>query len=261
MPYLEVNDIRLYYEEYGSGKPIIFLSGATGAIDYVENHWTNLTELFYKKYRVILIEHRGHGHTNNPRPYISYELVADDICQFIHKMKISPVHICGLSDGAIIALHIGMTNPHLAHTLICVGANYYNDDLVQLANQCIDTKLIELETPELANLLSDWHDHGKGKDYWRTLIDQLSENLSKHPNYTLKDLKRIPVPTLLISGENDLWANRQQMIDMRQSIPSSEMLIINNAGHEVQYTHPQIVGPAILDFFERNQDFWLTKSY
>lgn len=258
MPYLEVNDIAIYYEESGEGQPIIFLSGATGAIEDKEVHWGILAESFSKQYRTILIEHRGHGRTNNPRDYLTYDLMADDICKFIEKMQISPVHICGLSDGGIIALHIGMTNPYVARTLICVGANYYNDELVRKANEFFDLDL-EKEKPELAAQFSRLHDRNKKPGYWKTLMHQLGTNLAQYPKYTVKDLQKIPVPTLLISGENDLWANRQQMVDMRKHIPISEMLIINNAGHEAQASHSHIVGPAILDFFQRHKDFWWTK--
>ncbi len=260
MPYLDVNDIRIYYEENGTGPAIIFLSGATGAIEDKEVHWSKLAKEFSKKYRTILIEHRGHGRTNNPRDYLSYELIADDICKFIKKMQIGPAHICGLSDGAITALHIGMTNPYLAHSLICLGANYYNDDQVKEANKFANVKKIEEETPELATHLSKLHDRNKQPGYWRTLIEQLASNLAINPQYTEKDLQKIPVPTLLISGENDLWANRQQMIDMRKNIPVSEMLIVNNTGHEAHFSHPQIVGPVILDFLERHKNFWLTSQ-
>jgi pimeloyl-ACP methyl ester carboxylesterase len=259
MPYLEVNDIRMYFEEYGAGQPIIFLSGATGAIEDKENHWGELAKTFSRKYRTILIEHRGHGRTNNPRNYLNYELMADDICKFIEKMQISPAHICGLSDGAIMALHIGMTNPYLAHSLICLGANYYNDELVKEANKFADVQKIEKETPELAVHLANLHDRNKQPGYWRTLVEQLAANLAINPQYTIKDLQKIPVPTLLISGENDLWANHQQMFDMRKNIPVSEMLIVNNAGHEAQFSHPHIVEPVIMDFLARHKDFWLTK--
>lgn len=259
MPYLNTNDISIYYEETGTGEPIVFLSGATGAIEDRENHWGILADQFSKKYRTILVEHRGHGRTHNPRDYLTYELMADDICQFIEKLQIKPARICGLSDGAIIALHIGLTNPYLAHSLVCVGANYYNDESVKIANQFANVEKIEKETPELAKRLAELHDRDKSPGYWRTLIEQLAENLAKNPSYTQKDLQKIPVPTLLISGENDLWANPQQMFDMRRNIPLSEMLIINNGGHEVQSSHPHIAGAAILDFFERHKNFWWTK--
>jgi len=253
MPYAKVNDISMYYEEHGKGQPIIFLHGATGSLDQADNSWKVLSSRFSKKYRTIHVEHRGHGRTNNPRAYITFKLIADDICKFIEKKKLAPVHIAGLSDGAIVGLHISMTRPDLLRTLICVGVNYYNDNLVRKANKFFNVKSIERDEPEFAKLFARIHDHGRYPGYWKTLIEQLTINLAKNPAYTNNQLKKIETPVLLIAGENDLWANRQQMLEMRQYIPYSELLIVNNADHMAQYSHPHIVGPVIMDFLERNR--------
>ena len=255
MPYARVNDISMYYEEHGKGQPIIFMHGATGSLEQADNSWSGLSGLLGQKYKAIHVEHRGHGRTNNPRDYLTYELIADDICKFIEEKKIGPVHIAGLSDGAIVGLHISMTRPDLMRTLICVGVNYYNDDLVREANEFADVEKIERKQPELATLFATVHDRNKTPGYWKTLIKHLAINLAKNPAYTIEDLKKTKTPTLLIAGENDLWANRQQMIDMRKHMPASELLIINNAGHEAQYSHPHLVGPAMMDFLERHKDY------
>ncbi len=170
-------------------------------------------------------------------------------------MKLGPSHIAGMSDGAIIGIHMGMTRPDLVHTLVCVGVNYYNDDLVKEANKFFDdTKEIERKHPKLALEYAKFHDRNKHTDYWKTLIAHLATNLAKNPNYTIKDLQKISAPTLLIAGENDLWGNRKQMLEMRQHIPISKMLIVNNAEHEVQHTHAHLVNPVIMDFLERHKE-------
>lgn len=254
MPYAQVNDINMYYEEAGRGQPLILLHGATGCLEKSAFGWGDLINLLQEKYRTFHIEHRGHGRTNNPSDYLTYELIADDIGKFIEHMKLGPTHIAGMSDGAIVALHIGIHRPDLIHTLICVGANYYNDENVKEANKFFDDpEKVEHEKPELAAEYIKYHSRNKHPDYWKTLFAHLAVNLSKNPNYTIKDLQKIAAPTLLIAGENDLWANRQQMLDMRKHIPLSEMLIVNNAEHEVQHTHAHIVNPQIMDFLDRHR--------
>ena len=145
-----------------------------------------------------------------------------------------------------------MTRPELVRTISCTGANYYNDALVVEANKFANAGKLERETPAWAIELACCHDRNKSAGYWRILLEQIAVNLSKNPCYTKSDLMKIKAPTLLMSGENDLWANRQQMLEMRASIPRSEMLILNNAGHDIQYTHPHIVGPAVMEFIERH---------
>jgi pimeloyl-ACP methyl ester carboxylesterase len=251
MPYAEVNDIRMYYEEMGSGVPLVLMHGASSAIDDPVYSWADLMLSFAERYRTIHLEHRGHGRTDNPAGKLTYTMIADDVCAFIERMGLAPAHVAGVSDGGIVALTIGMTRPELARCLVAVGPNYYNDEQVVEANQFADLERMERETPEQMAVMAARHDRNKAPGWWRELFRQLAANLAVNPAYTEADLRRIPNPTLLIAGEDDLWGNLNQMFAMRRAIPHSELLIVNHAPHEVQHTHPWIVGPQVLDFLER----------
>ena len=255
MPFIDVNDIRMYYDDVGTGPPLILLNGATGTnID----SWQKLRSSLAQHYRVLHVEHRGHGRTNNPAGYIDYELVATDIIALIEMLDIAPVNIAGVSDGGIHSLVVGMRRPDLVRALVPIGANYYNDDQVLEANRVIDAERIDRVMPEFRAQLEAGHDPHHHSGYWRTLVTQLAENLSKNPNYTDTDLSGITAPTLLISGEADLWCNVSQILGMRRVIPNSEMLILNHAGlswmdnHDVNDTRSDLVGPAMLEFLARD---------
>jgi pimeloyl-ACP methyl ester carboxylesterase len=248
MPYTRVKDIDMYFEESGSGTPLIFLHGALGAAD-AKSGWGGMVDLFALKWRTLNLEYRGHGRTNNPQSKLTYEMIADDVSTFIEGLNGGPVHIVGASDGAISAMHIAMTRPQLLKTIVCLGANFYNDSKVIEANRYFDLERIAQEGDD--EEFARRHDRNKTPGYWRELVRQIAENLAVNPNYSAKDLSKILTPTLLIAGENDPYANPQQMLEMREAIPNSEMLIVNNASHFVNSTHPQIVGPIILDFLIR----------
>jgi pimeloyl-ACP methyl ester carboxylesterase len=252
MPYAEVNDIRLYYEEQGdpAAVPFLLMHGAASAIDDPLFSWADLMPLFASRYRAIHIEHRGHGRTNNPAGKLTYEMIARDVCAFIEGLELAPCHIGGVSDGGITALEIGMTRPELARTLVTVGPNYYNDDQVKEANTFADVARYEAN-PAAAEAMARRHDRNKEPGAWKELVRQLAANLAVNPAYTEEDLRRIPTPTLLMSGENDLWGNLDQMVTMRRCIPTSELLIVNNGPHEIQHTHAWIVGPIVMDFLAR----------
>jgi pimeloyl-ACP methyl ester carboxylesterase len=244
----------MYYEEVGDqqGTAFVLMHGASSAIDDPVFSWLTLMPRFAEAgYRVIHLEHRGHGRTNNPAGRIAYDLIASDVCAFIEQQEIGPCHIGGVSDGGIVALHIGMTRPELARTLVAVGPNYYNDDLVREANKFAEIERYERK-PAAAAQMAARHDRNKEPGYWKELFRQLRENLAVNPNYSEDDLRSIPTPTYLIAGEDDLWGNPDQMVTMRKCIPKSELLIVNHAPHEVQYTHGWIVGPLVLDFLARN---------
>jgi len=262
MPYATVNDIQLYYEEMGDPEaiPLILLHGASGAIDAPSSGWANLMPSFAEQYRAIHIEHRGHGRTNNPAGKIRYEMIADDVVRFIEQLGQGPAHIAGVSDGGIVALVVGMTRPESARALVAVGPNYYNDDLVVVANEFADLEKMERERPAEMDVQAARHDRGGGTGWWRELFRQLDENLASYPAYTKEDLAGILNPTFLIAGGDDLWGNLDQMVDMQKTIPNAELLLVNQAPHEVQYTHDWIVGPQVLDFLTRHPEAGVTKE-
>lgn len=143
-----------------------------------------------------------------------------------------------------------MTRPEMTRTLICVGTNYWNEPLVEQANaQLIQRALAEHAEPDWIDRL---HDRNKSPRYHRTPYRHVAKNRARRPAYMAEDLRRIPVPTLLMAGEDDLWGNSEQMLHMRHHIPHAEMLIINHAGHAIQQTHPQLVSPVVLDFLARH---------
>ena len=254
MPYAQIDDIRLYYEELGpvGGQPLLLMHGGGSALDDPNGGWADLAPSFAERYRVILMDHRGHGRTDNPFGQLTYELIGNDTAAFIEQLGYGPVHIAGMSDGGIVALDIGLRRPELARTLIPLGANFYVDDLVLTDVGQISVDALERDRPEQATAAAACHDRGKQPGYWKTLMPLVAHNAATNPAWSEADLRRIPNPTLLIAGERDNFANTEQMIAMKRNIPNAEWLIIDNAGHTVQHTHPEIVGPRILDFLARH---------
>jgi pimeloyl-ACP methyl ester carboxylesterase len=258
MPYAEVNDLRIYYEEQGQGEALVLLHGGTGGIDFLRSGWGGLASAFAERCRVIRPEHRGHGRTNNPAGHLAYGQMADDIAALIGRLDLAPAHVGGISDGGIIALTLAMTRPALVRSLVCVGVNYTNDEQCRAANAMFDADALEREHPMFAEALAGFHDPHHHPGYWRELVGQIKANIAVNPAYTEDDLRRVQVPTLLIAGETDPWGNLDQMLTMRRAIPDAEMLILNHAGmdsfnnHLVQQTRPDVVGPVVLDFLRRH---------
>ena len=178
MPYADVNDIRMYYEERGDGAPLLLLHGAAGTIDDPTgvSNWRDLLPLLAGHYRAIQIEHRGHGRTNNPSGALDYEAIAGDVCAFIAQRGLAPAHLAGVSDGGIVALQIGLTCPALVRTVVGIGVNYRVDAQVRAALDFFDPELVELVQPAWADDLARRHDAMRSPGYWRVLLRQLAAN-------------------------------------------------------------------------------------
>jgi pimeloyl-ACP methyl ester carboxylesterase len=209
-------------------------------------------------YRTFSLEHRGHGRTDNPAGRLSYAQMAADIAAFIEQLGLAPVHLAGFSDGATLGLSLGMTRPELLRSLVGIGANFRIDDQLRQGMAFFDAAALERESPEFAVELARRHDAHHYPGYWRELVEQVRANVEREMLWTEEDLRRIPVPTLLIMGEADFVLSLQQMLEMRRAIPTSEMLILNHAemdglaNHRVQATRADVVGPVMLEFLERH---------
>lgn len=179
-------------------------------------------------------------------------MIAADVAAFIERLGLAPAHVAGISDGSIVALHLGLTRPELVRTLVGVGVNCHNDARVTAAIVGFDAPVVEQDHPDWAAALAQRHDCGKAPGAWLELYHQIMANLAANPAYTEADLSRIPVPTLLLAGDNDDVGNPDQMVAMKRAIPHAEIMILNNAEHVIQYTRPHIVGPAVLDFLARH---------
>jgi pimeloyl-ACP methyl ester carboxylesterase len=250
MPYIDVNGIQLYFEEHGRGTPLLLLHGGAGTID-ADSGWAKLIPSLSETYRTIAVEHRGHGRTNNPLSGLSYELIADDIKALIMELGLAPAHIAGMSDGGIAGLQLALTHPDLVRSLIGVGVNYRVDERIRATLQTFTPDVVAQQYPEWAAEMARIHDVGREPGYWRILVQQVGENARNNPTWNEDDLRSITTPTLLIAGDDDPFGNLEQMVVMRRTMPRSELLIVNNAWHTPQWTHPHLVGPAIVDFLSR----------
>ena len=259
MPYAEVDDLRIYYEDRGVGEPLVLLHGALGALDpAVTSGWSALLPSLAAHYRTISLETRGHGRTGNPAGALSYTQMAVDVAAFIDRLDLAPVHLAGFSDGATVGLVLGMTRPALLRTLVAVGANYRVDDHLRAGMALFDAETLERDSPAFAAELGRRHDAHHHPGYWRELVRHVRANVETEMTWTEDHLRHIPTPTLLIMGEGDFALSLEQMLEMRRSIPNAEMLILNHAGmdgldnHRVQFTRADVVGPVMLEFLGRH---------
>ena len=114
MPYAAVNGLRLYYEEEGSGPPLVLLNGAYGTLDgEVRGGWGTLRPFLAPRFRVVHVEARGHGRTDNPGGADAYTLptLAADVAALIEQLGLAPAHVAGFSHGALVGLELAVAHP------------------------------------------------------------------------------------------------------------------------------------------------------
>ncbi|HEY9531692.1 MAG TPA: alpha/beta fold hydrolase, partial [Burkholderiales bacterium] len=114
--------VKLYYEESGSGAPLVFVHEYAG--DY--RSWEPQMRFFARYYRCIAFNARGYPPSDVPEDPEKYSQARarDDIRAVLDHLQIDKAHICGLSMGGFAALHFGMAYPARARSLLVGGCGY-----------------------------------------------------------------------------------------------------------------------------------------
>ena len=204
--YIEVNGIRLFYEVYGEGKPIVLLHGNQESHDIFDK----LIAKLESEYKIYAIDSRCHGKSENSDE-ISYKLMCDDVIEFIKKLNIKSPILYGFSDGGIIGLLVAIKEPEVLSNLIISGAQL-NPNGGTLFTIMLD-KLVYFFTR-----------------------NKLVKMMVKEPDISLNDLHKISIPVHVIAGEKDLIKYEHSKL-IADNIKNSTLEIVPKESHGSYIVH------------------------
>ena len=122
--YADVNGLKMYYEVYGKGKPIVLLHGSFMNIPL---NWSQIIPLLAKDRKVIVTEMQGHGRTRDIAREFSYEGMADDVSGLLKHLKIDSADILGYSMGGGVAFQMAVRHPEQVRRLVVLSGTYSHD--------------------------------------------------------------------------------------------------------------------------------------
>jgi pimeloyl-ACP methyl ester carboxylesterase len=277
MPHLTTDDgIKLFYEEVGSGIPVVFVHEFAGDR---RSHELQM-RYFGQRYRCIAYNARGYPPSDVPEDGERYsqERARDDIRAVLDALKIDKAHIVGLSMGGFATLHFGFTYPERARSLVVAGCGYgaTPDKRGQFAEEAeAAAKNFEKLTMTKAAegyALGPTRVQFQNKDPrgWREFADQLAENSTEGAARTMRGvqkrrpslfdlvdkMKTISAPTLIMTGDED-WPCLEPAILMKRTISTAALVVMPNAGHTINLEEPAAFNQHIADFFHTvDVDAW-----
>jgi pimeloyl-ACP methyl ester carboxylesterase len=122
--YADVNGLKLYYEVYGEGKPLVLLHGSFMNIPM---NWASAIPLFAKSRQVIVAEMQGHGRTRDVARELTYEAMADDVAGLLGHLKIASADVLGYSMGGGVAFQTAIRHPGRVRRLVILSGTYSHD--------------------------------------------------------------------------------------------------------------------------------------
>ena len=268
MPHLSTDDgVRLYYEEAGSGAPVVFVHEFAGD----HRSWEPQVRYFSRRYRCIAFNARGWPPSEVPENVARYSQAraCDDIRSILDGLSIDKAHIVGLSMGGLATLHFGLTYPSRARSLLVAGAGYgsepgerekFREEAVVIA--------AKLEKEGMA-AFAEAYAHGptrvqfenkdpRGFAEFKAMLaghsakgaanTQLGVQRERPSIFDLEDkLAACRVPMLLVTGDED-WPCLLPGVFIKRTCPTAGLLVIPNSGHAVNIEEPAAFNAALADF-------------
>ncbi len=248
--FIEYNHGKLYFEDNGSGKPIVFIHGFS--LDH--RMWDNQKEYFSKKYQVITYDLRGFGQSSLPDCSYSHH---DDLNAILNYLNIKASHIVGLSLGGEIALDFVLSYPKSVLSLTLIDSSL--GGFVGKVDWDVKAKELGLEKAK-----DNWLHHPVfaptiAKSDVRMILGNIVKNYSgwhwvNHDprtklNPLTKDrLTEIKIPVEILVGSEDLGYYHDIASFVAKSINDSRLITVPNSGHMVNLEQPELTNSIIENF-------------
>jgi pimeloyl-ACP methyl ester carboxylesterase len=241
--YAPVSGIKLWYASFGPKDPrggaVILLHGGLANANY----WGNQVRALQSRYRVIVMDSRGHGRsTRDDKPY-GYDLMASDVIGLMDFLKIPKAVIVGWSDGAIIGLDIALNHPERLTKLFAFAANSDPSGVADIAQSPVFNAFIARAEQEYEKL-------SPTPTKYKTFLAQIEKMWETQPNWTAADLHRIAVPTWIVDADHDEAIKRENTEFMAREIPNAGLLLQPEVSHFSFLQDPEQFTADMLHFLQ-----------
>jgi len=234
--YAPVNGIKVYYEVYGEGQPIVLLHGSYYTI---EMNWAQLIPELAKTKKVIAIEMQGHGHTAYSDRKLSRATLASDVEQVMDYLKIDSADIAGYSFGGQVAYQFAIQSPKRLRKLVIISSTHKTEGWVAEISGVF--KQMKPEHFENSPMQDAYNAVAPDKANWTKFLQQMMTAAAEPFNLGDDNIAKITAPVLIISGDNDGMdkvelAKTYKLLgggvsaDL-QAMPKSQLAIVPNQSH------------------------------
>jgi len=243
---VHVNDIEMYYEMEGTGRPLLLLHGGGGC----QENWIHAgSDQFARQYTLIKPDARGHGRSTNPSKTITHKQCALDMFALLDHLGIEKCRAIGLSMGGNILLHMATMQPSRIEAMVVVSATMYFPEQARAIMRQVPE--VENQPPQEWEAMRRRHKLGDQQiaalwEWMRGMKDSYDDM-----NFTPRSLSRITASTLIVYGDRDPLYPVEMAVEMYRAIPRSALWVVPNGTHGPVFFHavPQFVQTA-LGFFQ-----------
>ncbi len=221
---VQINNIELYYEEYGVGRPLVLLHGFGGC----GQNWHPFIDKLSEHHRLIVVDLRGHGHSTNPENKFTHREAASDVFLLLEKLGVANFSAMGMSSGGMTLLHMATSQPKRIDSMVLISATSYFPDQARAIMRRASFDTMPQQVQEMYRECAK-----RGDEQIRQLITQfnaLHENYDDM-NFTAQSLSTITARTLVVHGDRDNFFPVEISVNIYRSIPDAALWIVPNGDH------------------------------
>jgi pimeloyl-ACP methyl ester carboxylesterase len=233
----EVNGIRMYYESYGSGEPVLVIHGNGETLASMHFQIAH----FAARHRVIAVDSRGHGKSGLDTDRLNYVQMMEDYNSLLEQLQLKSVNVIGWSDGGILGLLLAIHHPDKVGKLAIMGANLRPDETA------VNPWTAPLLAPVSA-VIDEKIQSGDTSQDWRR-SRQLMDLLMTQPDIPVEDLGRIQAPVLVMAGDRDIIRN-EHTLEIFDNLPRAHLAILPGQTHWAPMNDPDGFNALVAKFFD-----------
>jgi pimeloyl-ACP methyl ester carboxylesterase len=253
--YAPVNGIKIYYEVYGQGRPLILLHGAFYTIDM---NWAQLLPEISKTRKVIAIEMQGHGHSPYSDRKLNIKTLASDVEALMDYLKIDSADVAGYSMGGSVAYQFAVQSPKRLRSLVIISSTYKTSGWLPVISGAF--KDFKPEFFDNTPLHTGYDAVAPDKTKWRKFLEQMIVFAGEPFNVGDSNIAKITAPVLIICGDND-GVDKVELAKTYQLLgggiaadlgpmPKSHLAIVPSQGHVSLMMQTKIIAGYLNDFLK-----------
>ncbi|GAL85601.1 alpha/beta hydrolase [Sporocytophaga myxococcoides] len=225
--YSDVNGLKMYYEIYGEGKPLVLIHGGGSTI---QTSFGRIIPALSKQRQLIGVELQAHGRTSDRNADLTFEQDADDVAMLLKNLDIPKADFMGFSNGGMTTLQIAMRHPQLVDKIIVGSALYKRSGAPPEFWEFMKKATIDYMPQQYKDAYIKVSANPQGL---RNMHDKCAKRMAEFKDWQEKQLKSITAKTLLIIGDADVMTP-EHAVEMYKLIPNSQLAIIPGGhGHYI----------------------------
>jgi pimeloyl-ACP methyl ester carboxylesterase len=217
--YSPVNGMKMYYEVYGDGQPIILIHGGGSTI---QSSFEKLIPLLAKNRKVIAVEMQAHGRTEDRNADLSFEGDADDIAVFLKNMGIGKTDFLGFSNGATTTLQVAIRHPNLVNKMVLVSPLAKRNGVPEGFWDFMKQATLEQMPQQLQEAYKKVAADSSGL---QTMHDRDAKRMVNFRDIPDEMIRAIKAPALIVIGDKDI-ITPEHALEIHRQIENSELAII-----------------------------------